>query len=298
MQNNTSQSLVQSVKYFIELSKPRIAFFCILMTAGGIVLAQSGAGAPLHLYIYTLFGTLLTVASANTFNMIFEHKSDAFMKRTQFRPLVTGKIKVLYASIFAVVLGILGGVILAVYVNVITAMLALLAIFLYALVYTPLKKKTPLALVIGAVPGAVPPLLGWTAVTNQISLGGLAIFSILFAWQMPHFIAIAINHQEDYVHAGIRVVSAVRGVRVAKIQALLWSIVLFLVSLSLIPLSLGGIIYLVVASLLGAWLVYLSAYGLRVSDDDPQWPRRLFFASLVYLPILVLGLVLDRLLGW
>ena len=280
-----------TIQDYIELSKPRISFFCILMTAGGVILAPGNISVLS--FIMTLIGTALSVASANTFNMIYERETDKLMRRTKFRPLATGRLKVSHAVFFATGLGILSIYLLATYVNLLTALLAFIAIFAYSLIYTPLKYKTPLALVIGAFPGAMPPLLGWTAVSNKIDVASLVLFGVLFAWQMPHFIAIAIYHKEDYSKAGIKVVSAIRGDHIAKVQALLWTFVLIVVSISLVPLRVGGFIYLIFAIGLGIWFLRLSILGLK-KDVLPSWPRKFFLASLVYLPVLVLGLVADR----
>lgn len=280
-----------TIQDYIELSKPRISFFCILMTAGGVVLAPGNISVLS--FIMTLVGTALSVASANTFNMIYERETDKLMRRTKFRPLATGRLKVFHAIIFATALGVLSIYLLATYVNLLTALLAFIAIFAYSLIYTPLKYKTPLALVIGAFPGAMPPLLGWTAVSNKIDVASLVLFGVLFAWQMPHFIAIAIYHKEDYAKAGIKVVSAIRGDYIAKVQALLWTFVLIGISISLVPLKVGGFIYLIFAIGLGIWFLRLSILGLK-KDALPSWPRKFFLASLVYLPVLVLGLVADR----
>lgn len=279
-----------TLRAYIELCKPRIAFFCLIMAAGGVILATNKIS--LLALIMTFVGVALSVASANTFNMIYERHTDKFMKRTRFRPLVIGKIKVLPALIFACVLAILSVFLLAFFVNILTSVLAFLAILFYAAIYTPLKVKTPLALVIGAVPGAIPPLIGWTAVDNKITPAGLALFGVLFAWQMPHFIAIAIYHKNDYINAGIKVVPAVRGDYVAKVQALLWTMCLLVMSLTLVYLNLGGTIYFIFAVGLGLWFLYLSVIGLI--RPYPNWPRKFFMASLIYLPTLVLGLILDR----
>lgn len=280
-----------SIQNYIELSKPRILFFCIIMTAGGIVLAPGNVS--ISVFIFTIVGTALSVASANSFNMIYEKESDKLMRRTRFRPLPMGRISNRNAIIFAISVGLCGISLLAIYVNLLTAFLASIAIFSYSLIYTYLKYKTPLALVIGAFPGAMPPLLGWTAVSNNISFASLALFGILFAWQMPHFIAIAIYHKDDYARAGIRVVSAVRGDQIAKIQALLWTFILIGISLLLVPLKVGGYVYLVFAICLGLWILRLSINGLQ-KNIIPNWPRKFFLASLVYLPILIIGLVVDK----
>ncbi|MES2614268.1 MAG: heme o synthase [Bdellovibrionota bacterium] len=281
---------ISTIKNYIELTKPRIAFFCLIMTAGGVILASDKIS--ILSLIMTFIGTALSVASANTFNMVYERHTDQFMKRTQFRPMVVGKIKVKHALIFACVLAVVSLTLLVYFVNILTAVLAFAAIVFYAAIYTPLKVKTPLALVIGAVPGAIPPLLGWTAVDNKVTPAALALFGVLFAWQMPHFIAIAIYHKADYAKAGIQVVPVVRGERAAKIQALLWTICLVLMSMLLIYFKLGGYIYAFFAVTLGFWFLYLSLVGLfRVT---PNWPRKFFIASLIYLPALVLGLIIDR----
>jgi protoheme IX farnesyltransferase len=280
-----------TIQDYIELSKPRISFFCILMTAGGVVLAPGNI--TVLSFIMTLVGTALSVASANTFNMIYERETDKLMRRTKFRPLATGRLKVSHAIFFATALGIVSIYLLGTYVNLLTSLLAFIAIFAYSLIYTPLKYKTPLALVIGAFPGAMPPLLGWTAVSNKIDVASLVLFGVLFAWQMPHFIAIAIYHKEDYAKAGIKVVSAIRGDYIAKVQAFLWTFVLVGTSISLVPLKVGGFIYLIFAIGLGIWFLRLSIIGLK-KDALSSWPRKFFLASLVYLPFLVLGLVADR----
>ena len=278
-------------RHYIELAKPRIAFFCILMTAGGIVLAPGNI--LIKNFIFALLGTALSVASANTFNMIYERNTDKLMRRTKFRPLPMGKISVTQAFIFAIILCCVSIFLLIYYVNLLTGILSLLAILAYSLIYTPLKYKTPLALVIGAFPGAIPPLLGWTAVADKVDAAGLALFGVLFAWQMLHFIAIAIYHKEDYAKAGIKVVSLIRGEKVAKIQAFVWSVVLVLFTLSLYMLEVGGKFYLATAIVLGLWFIRLSILGLK-KEMLPNWPRKFFLASLVYLPLLVIGLVADR----
>lgn len=233
------------------------------MTAGGVILAPGNISVLS--FIMTLIGTALSVASANTFNMIYERETDKLMRRTRFRPLATGRLKVSHAVTFAIVLGAISIFLLAAYVNLLTALLSFAAIFSYSLIYTPLKSKTPLALVVGAFPGAIPPLLGWTAVNNRVDLAGLALFGVLFAWQMPHFIAIAIYHKEDYFRAGIKVVSAVRGDHVAKVQAFLWSITLIAISFMLVPLKVGGVVYFIFAIALGFWFLRLSFLGLKKS---------------------------------
>jgi protoheme IX farnesyltransferase len=272
------------------LTKPSIIRMCLVTTVGGLMLAPGDIGFIGALA--AVVGTALAVAGANAFNMWWERDLDAKMGRTKRRPLPARRLPPVVAVRFAWLLSITALVVLAIGTNVLTTVLAGLAIALYVLVYTPLKTRTPLALVLGAVPGAAPPLLGWTAVTGSIDLPGLVLFGILLAWQIPHFLAIALYRQTEYAAAGIRVVPVVRGIPIAKIQAVAWSMVLVPISLMLVPLGVAGDTYLVGAFLLGAGFLAWSFTGL---DDDagPRWARGFFLASLVYLPALTLMLVLD-----
>jgi heme o synthase len=274
----------------LALTKPSIVRMCLVTTVGGLVLAPGEIGIASA--IAAVVGTALAVAGANAFNMWWERDLDAKMGRTKRRPLPARRLPPALALRFAWVLSIAGVVVLALGTNAITTVLGALAIALYVLVYTPLKTRTPLALLIGAVPGAAPPLLGWTAVTGTIDLPGLVLFGILLVWQIPHFLAIALYRQSEYAAAGIRVVPIVRGTAVAKIQAVAWAMVLVPVSLMLVPLGVAGGTYLLGALLLGTGFLAWSFTGL---DDaaGPRWARGFFLASLVYLPALVLVLVLD-----
>jgi protoheme IX farnesyltransferase len=275
---------------YVALAKPGIVRMCLITTAGGLGLA--GAEASISVWFSALVGSALAVASANAFNMIWERESDRKMMRTRNRPIASGRMSAATACAFAGVVGAAGLLILWAGTNALTAVLALFALVSYVLVYTPLKFHTPLALVIGAVPGAVPPLLGWTAATNSLEIPGLILFGILLAWQMPHFLAIALFQKEDYARAGIKVVPLVRGDRVAKIQAIAWAAILLPVSLMLTPLGVTGAIYFAVAAVLGLGFLVWAITGLW-NEANPKWARGFFFASLVYLPVLTLAIVLD-----
>jgi protoheme IX farnesyltransferase len=224
--------------------------------------------------------------------MVLERGPDARMARTRRRPLPAGRLAPAAAARFATILVGVALVELAVLANLLTAVLAALAVVAYTLVYTPLKYRTPLALVIGAVPGAAPPLLGWTAATGSIDAPALVLFAILLAWQIPHFIAIAIYRKDEYARAGIRVVPLVRGDAVAKIQAVAWALALVPLTLALVPMGVAGPSYFACALVLGMAFAAWSFSGL---DDraGARWARGYFVASLVYLPALVLVLVLD-----
>jgi protoheme IX farnesyltransferase len=283
---------------YLALTKPGIVRMCLLMTAGGLWLAPSTASWMV--WLAALVGSSLAVASANAFNMVWEREGDRLMMRTRNRPLAAGRLRVVPASVFAGALGLASMVVLVLGTNLLTAVLAAFALLSYVLIYTPLKRMTPLALVIGAVPGAVPPLLGWTAVTNSLDLPGAVLFGILLVWQMPHFLAISIFRKQDYADAGIKCVPVVRGETVAKVQAIAWALLLIPVSLALTPLGVTGNFYLVVALLAGLAFLGFAISGLRgeVRRDgvaNLRWARQLFALSLVYLPVVTIALVVDLL---
>lgn len=274
----------------VSLGKPSITALSVLMAVGGLWLAGP---AGLTLTVITLVGTALTVASANALNMVIERETDALMTRTSTRPLPAGRMEPATALAFGLITGVLGIVLLALWVNLLTAGIATFALVTYAAVYTPLKRHTPHALVIGAVPGAAPPLMGWTAATGAIEGPGLVLFLVLFLWQMPHFLAIALFRKEDYARAGMKTVPIVRGDAVARIQALAYATVLLPVSLVLLPLHAAGWLYFAIATLAGVAFWWIALQGVR-TEVDARWSRKLFGASLLYLPALVLGLVVDR----
>lgn len=263
---------------------------CAITAAGGLYLAPGPKSWAV--WLAAIVGSSLVVAAANALNMVAEREYDGLMERTRLRPTVTGKISARQGQLFALLCAIAGLGMLWAGANLLSAALALFALASYVWVYTPLKRITPLALVIGAVPGAVPPLLGWTCATGNLDLPGLVLFGILMIWQMPHFIAIALYRKEDYSRAGIRTVAQVRGDRVAKLQAMAWAALLLPVSLGLTVLGVTGKLYLIVATILGVGFLGWSATGLR-SGADARWARRFFFASLIYLPALMLALALD-----
>ena len=291
----TTANTPSPARDFLALTKPGIVRMCLIMTAGGLWLAPDPAAW--WVWLAALIGSGLAVASANAFNMIAEREGDKLMRRTRNRPVASGRLGVSASTAFAAALGVAAMVVLGLGTNALTTVLAAFALLSYWLVYTPLKRVTPLALVIGAVPGAVPPLLGWTAVTGSLDLPGAVLFGILLVWQMPHFLAISIFRKPDYAAAGIRCVPVVRGETVAKIQAVVWAAILIPVSLALTPLGVTGELYAVIAAVAGLVFLGFSLEGLRVRDDQAQlrWARRLFGLSLVYLPVVTLALVVDML---
>ena len=295
---------------YVALTKPAINRMCLLMAAGGMFLAPRAASGEFAIGLGTallgLLGTALAVASANALNMWLERDTDKLMRRTKDRPLAAERISSDGALLFGVALGVAAVATLALATNLATTLIGLLAIVSYVGIYTPLKYKAPIALVVGAIPGAVPPLMGWTAVTGSLDAPGLVLFAVLFVWQMPHFIAISIVRRRDYDAAGIRTVPGVRGLVVAKWQALAWSILLTPTSLALcltdVP-NFTGLVYGITASVAGLAFLGLTIAGFSDMREGQEtaaganrWAHRLFIASIIYLPVLVAGLAVDVLL--
>lgn len=276
----------------MTLGKPGITLMCLIMAAGAY--AMAAVRFELGVFLAMLVGTGLSVMSANACNMIIEREGDRYMTRTRGRPLPAGRMTVGTAVAFSGVTALAALVVLLLWTNALTAALAMGAHALYVFVYTPAKRRTTQALAIGAVPGAMPPLVGWAAATGAVELPGLVLFLILALWQLPHFLAISIYRRADYEQAGILVVPSVRGEDAARMQAFVYSFLMVPTSLLLVLIGAAGYFYFVVASLLGAWFLVLSMQGLEPGSDD-RWARRFFLASLVYLPALTLGLVIDRL---
>jgi protoheme IX farnesyltransferase len=289
---HSERQLSETIRDVVSLAKPRITLMVLITTAGGLLLA--GGVTPLKAF-YTLLGTALVVGSANTLNCWLERDSDRLMARTKNRPLPAGRMAPSVALAFGLALGGISIPMLALGVNQLTGLLAALALVSYVAVYTPLKQKTPAALLIGSVPGALPPLIGWTAATGKLEWAGIALFGVLFFWQLPHFIAIAIFREEEYVRAGIKVLPAVRGLRVAKVHALVHSVLLLAVTVSLGPLQVAGAPYLIVAALLGVAMIVIAVRGFSPGASH-KWARQLFAASLVYLPLLFSALAVDALI--
>jgi protoheme IX farnesyltransferase len=278
----------------VSLTKPRITLMVLVTTAGAAWLASfSGAGslAPLALAA-TLFGTALVVSSANALNCWMERDLDRNMARTKNRPLPAGRLDPQVALVFGLALGALSVPLLAVAVNPLTGLLAAIALVSYVWIYTPMKQRSPAALLVGAIPGAMPPLMGWTAATGSLEAPGIALFGILFVWQLPHFLAIAMFRQNEYEKAGIKVLPSVRGTAVAKLHTIAWAGALVPVTLLLVPLGVAGTGYLVVAGVLGVAFAILCVAGLRKQAGN-RWARAVFLASLAYLPLLFAALAID-----
>jgi protoheme IX farnesyltransferase len=279
---------------FYELTKPRMNFLVLVTTLVGFYMA-TGAHAAIHwaLLLPTLVGTALCAAGASVLNQFIERDLDALMPRTHNRPVPAGRITPREAFLTGVTLGVAGFVTLLLCVNFLTALLGGVTLLSYVLVYTPLKRVTTLNTIIGAIPGAIPPLMGFTAVDNALSPGALALFAILFIWQMPHFLAIAILYKRDYGLAGFKMLPVVdESLDVTGRQIVLYSIALVPVSLMPVHAGLAGEAYFAVALMLS--LAFLT-FGVSCATSKTRLDaRKLFFASIIYLPALLGVLMLDR----
>ncbi|HEY1960159.1 MAG TPA: heme o synthase [Polyangiaceae bacterium] len=274
----------------VALTKPRITLMVLITAAGGIWLAPGPAHTAT--IVYALLGTALIVGGANALNMFIERDIDGLMKRTKDRPLPAGRMSPRFALIFGVVLSLAAVPVLALGVNATTALLALLANLLYLLAYTPLKQRSHWALQVGAVPGAIPPLLGWTAATGRVDDGGLVLFAILFLWQIAHFHAIALFRKLEYGRAHLVVLPNVEGDDAARHSIVRHASALAFVSLLLYPLHVAHRIYLVSALVLGVGFVVASLFGLR-KKVTMRWARGVFIASLFYLVGLFAAIAVD-----
>jgi protoheme IX farnesyltransferase len=278
----------------VALGKPRVTFMVLVTALGGMWLSPM----PLLLgpTLLALTGIGLVVYGANALNMYLERDVDALMTRTRDRPLPAGRMQpevALRAGLLASVLAI---GLLTFGVNPLTGLLASLSLLLYVLFYTPFKRRSTLALLVGAVPGAAPPLLGWTAATGRIDPGGLALFTILFIWQIPHFHAISLFRREEYARAGLKVMPEVRGVLATKMRIVLYAAVLGTATVPAYAAGLSSSGYLWVAAPLSFAFLLLTLAGLRAMDDasERRWARRVFFATLLHLPIVLGALVYFR----
>lgn len=290
-------NVMPTMRDYLALAKPRITLM-VLGTAGlGLYLAPAapqsmGSGSVLGL----LLGTVGIVAGANTLNMYLERDIDGRAARTRRRPLPAGRLAPAQALGFGLALALVSLPLLYLSANLLTAGLGALALLLYVAVYTPMKQISPGALVIGAVPGAIPPLMGWTAVTGRLDLGGLALFAILFLWQLPHFLAISLYRMTEYRQAGYKVTVNEHGMDTAKLQIVLYLFALCPVTLILVPLGLGGTVYLWTALVAGLLFIALGLLGLR-RQAGSRWARSLFSGSLVYLLMLAAALVVGKAVG-
>ncbi len=280
---------------FYELTKPRIIFLLLVTTLAAMVMAARGI-PPIALTLWTLVGGGLASASAGAFNCVWDRDIDRLMRRTKTRPVAAGRISVRAALLYATILGIVAFGILYTLVNPLAAWLAFAGNAYYVLIYTMwLKRTTPLNIVIGGAAGAVPPLVGWAAVTGQIGMPALGLFAIVFLWTPPHFWALALMTNIDYDKANIPMLPNIKGPRRTKWEILAYSIVLVAFSLALYPMHVMGALFFAAAAVLGGIFVLDAIRTLR--DATTRSPRELFKFSLVYLALICIAMVADRIVA-
>jgi protoheme IX farnesyltransferase len=278
---------------FLALTKPRLNLLVLITTLGGLYLGAREGVAP-ALVFHTLIGTALVAGGAAALNQVWERDTDGLMRRTRLRPVPDGRLQASESASFGLLLSSAGLLQLYTAVNVASALVAAATLASYILLYTPLKRRTWLSTLVGAVPGALPPVIGWAAATGGVDLAGLTLFGIVFFWQIPHFLAIAWLYREDYARAGLPLLPVVEpDGRSTGRQALLYAVALVPMSVAPALAGLAGAPYITVAIALGVALVALSLQFAL--DRSTMSARRLFFASIVYLPVLWAVLVADRL---
>jgi len=293
MPNSTSLSCDPTISDFLTLCKIKVVALIMLTAVVGMFLAVPGL-PPIHLVIMASIGIAFASSSAAVFNHIIDQKIDNEMSRTESRPLPEGKISTQTALAFGIILGVLGIGILLLGVNVLTAVLTLLALIGYAGFYTMyLKRATPQNIVIGGAAGAAPPLLGWAAITNSIELGALLLFAIIFIWTPPHFWALAIHRQKEYAKVNIPMLPVTHGHHFTRIQILLYTILLVIVTVMPYLVGMSGLIYLVGALLLGGGFLYYAIQLLR-QPENKKLPMQTFGYSINYLMILFVVLLVDH----
>jgi len=277
---------------YLELTKPRITFLIVLTSAAGFALASSSRIDYAGL-ISSMFGIALLSSGIATINQYLERDLDSLMRRTAARPLPSGRLLPWEALMFGVSLIVLAEIYLAVVVNPLTAVLGLTVVAGYLFGYTPLKTRTTLSTMVGAFPGAVPPLIGWAAARGTVGLEAWVLFAIMFLWQFPHFLAIAWMYREDYARAGILMLPVVEpDGRVTAQQIVVYTILLLPVSLLPTALGIAGKVYFYGAIFLGLLFLYSSVRA--AFSKSRQEARRLLLASVIYLPLLFILMVLNR----
>jgi protoheme IX farnesyltransferase len=280
------------VKNYYELCKPNVVLMMLLCALVGIVLASETL-LPFMDIIIPLTGIALCSGSAAAINQIIDREADAEMDRTDKRPIPQGEVSVINASIFAFTIGILGVLILVYLVNTLTAILTVLALGGYAFIYTIyLKRATPQNIVIGGLAGAAPPLLGWASVTNSIEPNALLLVLIIFIWTPPHFWALAIYRKDDYAKQSIPMLPVTHGVAFTKLQIVLYTIILFLVSLFPYIVLMSGTIYLLSALILSSLFLFYSV-RLYLSEDD-EYAMQTFWFSIYYIFLIFIALIVDH----
>jgi protoheme IX farnesyltransferase len=283
-----------NVSDYIALTKPRLNLLVVLTSAAGYYLGDGMSTGAWALWgmVQAIGGTALVAGGAAALNQLYERDTDAMMRRTRMRPLPDGRVAPADARVFGLALAVSGLALLA-FAGITAALLALATLVVYLVVYTPMKRRSPAATLVGAIPGALPPLIGWTAARGDISLGGWTLFAIVFLWQIPHFMAIAWMYRDDYRTAGFPMLAVIDpGGRRAGRQAFWYALALVPVSLTPSLVGVSGSGYRWTALLLGTCLLAIAAWFERARSE--QAARWLFIGSITYLPLIWMAMVLDH----
>jgi protoheme IX farnesyltransferase len=274
---------------YVALAKPRLNLLVVATSAAGYYLGAREAIEFLPM-AGAVVGTALVAGGAAALNQVHERDTDALMRRTRTRPLPDGRVDPRDATIFGLVLAAGGVACLVLFTNLLASVLALATIGVYILIYTPMKRRSPLATLVGAVPGALPPVIGWSAAHGTVATGGLLLFLIVFLWQIPHFMAIAWMYRDDYRQAGFPMLPVVEpgGQRTGR-QARLYAALLLPASLAPAFVGMTGQPYFWIALVLGVGMLWLAARFARTRSEDAA--RRLFFGSITYLPLIWIAMV-------
>jgi len=290
-----NENFRQVIQSYYQLTKPRIIPLLLITTAASMFMASEGNIDPI-LLIITLLGGTLAAASAQTFNCVYDQDIDYDMKRTRKRPIPSGKVQSNHAIIFGAILGILSFSLLAIWVNLLSALLAMSGIIFYMLIYTHwLKRHTTQNIVIGGAAGAIPPLVGWAAVTGDLSWSAWAIFKLIFLWTPPHFWALALMISDDYAEVGVPMLPVVEGASYTVKQ--IWIYTLITVGFSFIliyPLHSLGLVYFGFATILGITFI-VKAWQLLQQPEDKETAKSMFKYSILYMMLLCTGIVIDTL---
>ncbi len=289
------QNVLQVFQDYYQLTKPRIIPLLLITTAASMAIASNGKLDPLLLLLTMIGGTCAT-ASAQTINCIYDSDIDYEMERTRNRPMPSGRVQPLHALIFAIALACISFAVLAVFVNLLSALLAMSGIAFYVGIYTHLlKRHTPYNIVIGGAAGAIPALVGWAAVTNTLSWTAWTIFAIVFLWTPPHFWALALMIRDEYAKVGVPMLPVVTDNIATARQIWRYTLVVIPSTFLLIyPLHASGVIYGAIAFILGAIFI-MKAWTLLQNPDDKQFARSLFLYSILYMMLLCAAMVVDSL---
>ena len=280
------------LKSYYHLCKPNVVYMMLICAFVGMLLAEQYVSSYLYLFV-SLLGIALCAASAAAINQVIDRKTDASMTRTDQRPIPQGDLSPMHASVFALIIGILGSMILYFFVNTLTMVLTITSLIGYAFIYTVyLKRATPQNIVIGGLAGAAPPLLGWSSITNTIDPYALLLVLIIFVWTPPHFWALAIYRKDEYAKESIPMLPVTHGVEFTKLQIVLYTIILFIVSILPYVVLMSGIIYLVSALILSSIFMYYSV-KLYVSEDN-EIAMKTFQFSIYYIFLIFLALLVDH----